>query len=233
MPDVKVFTKNIRVIRQNWTLTADGSWSEGLHVVTGAVGSGKSTLALTLAGLLKPSSGEIQREGISSLMMVFQDPEFQVTGSTVEEECSSWGVDPDAVLQRINLSGKNSFSIRELSRGELKRLLLECVLSKQYDLLILDEPFSSLDCYEKERVSRELSERRHGITVILTHEQSIFPRTDYVWEILDSSLCCRGKMPGALVLWRSAPSLIKNLILADKIPKNISPDDLVEALCRT
>ena len=107
------------------------------------------------------------------------------------------------------------------------------MLAGHYDLLILDEPFSSLDVQEKERVCRDLSLRKRGITIIITHEQNIFPRVDYLWEIRSNELFSLGRMPEALGAWQRAPRIIKNLIGAGRTPRNISPEDLLEAACRT
>lgn len=219
--------------REHWSLSARGIFSEGIHLVSGDVGSGKTTLALLLAGLLEPTSGTVRREGISSLMVSFQYPEYHVTGMTVRDECRSWGVDPAALIPAANLTGKEDISPLRLSRGELKRLHLACVMAGSYDLLVLDEPFSSLDCREKERVCTELSLRKKGITVIFTHEQSIFPRVDAIWEISDGMLHSRGRLPGALPHWEHAPALVKQLIARGKVPANISPSDFREAACRT
>jgi len=217
----------------DWSVLADGIFSEGIHLVSGDVGSGKTTLAQVLAGLLVPASGTVARDGIMSVMLSFQFPEYQVTGLTVREECESWGVDPGDVLADIRLHGRDTLSPLKLSRGELKRLHLACLLSRTYDLLILDEPFSSLDCSEKERVCRQLSERKTGITIVLTHEQQTFPRVDYIWEIVNGRLVSRGRVPDALSSWQHAPELVRRLLAAGKSPENIAPGDLVEAACRT
>ncbi|MDO9036499.1 MAG: ABC transporter, partial [Methanoregula sp.] len=75
--------KAARAIRGNWSLAAQGTFCEGVHLVSGDVGSGKSTLALMMAGLLSLADGSIFREGISSTMISLQFPEYHVTGSTV------------------------------------------------------------------------------------------------------------------------------------------------------
>lgn len=217
----------------DWSVLADGIFSEGIHLVSGDVGSGKTTLAQVLAGLLVPASGTVTRDRIMSVMLSFQFPEYQVTGLTVREECESWGVDPGDVLADIRLHGRDTLSPLKLSRGELKRLHLACLLSRTYDLLILDEPFSSLDCSEKERVCRQLSERKTGITIVFTHEQQTFPRVDYIWEIVNGRLVSRGRVPDALSSWQHAPELVRRLLAAGKSPENIAPGDLVEAACRT
>ena len=221
------------ITREKWSLSAHGRFTEGIHLVSGDIGSGKTTLALMLAGLLQPSAGTVDREHVSSLMVSFQFPEYHVTGSTVMDECTSWGIDPSATVKAANLSGKEDLSPLRLSRGELKRLHLACVMARDYDLLVLDEPFSSLDCREKERYCADISRRTKGITVIFTHEQMIFPRVDFIWEISGGVLHCRGCVPEALAGWEHAPQLVKQLLARGKIPHNITPADLLEAACRT
>jgi len=217
----------------DWSLAAHGIFTEGTHLISGDVGSGKTTLALALAGLITPTMGSVERNGIATAMLSFQFPEYHVTGLTIRDECESWGMDPWEVLAGTRLSGKEELSPLQLSRGELKRLHLACLLGQEYDLLVLDEPFSSLDCREKERVCRDLSVERRGITIIFTHEQQIFPRVDHIWEISEGKLEYRGRVPEALRSWQHAPKVIRTLLSAGKIPQNISLSDLMEAACRT
>jgi energy-coupling factor transport system ATP-binding protein len=230
---VRLILNRVRLVRGKWSVCAHGTFTEGIHLITGEVGSGKSTLALVLAGLFSPASGTVVRENISSLMISFQFPEYHLTGTTVNEECRSWGRDPALVLDAAHLYGKGDTSPLKMSRGELKRLHLACVLAGDYDLLILDEPFSSLDCREKERMCRILSRRSRGITLIFTHEQTTFPRVDQIWEIHNGKLCNLGGMPEALQQWQQIPSVIKDLIASGKIPGNLSQEDILEAACRT
>jgi energy-coupling factor transport system ATP-binding protein len=165
-------------------------------------------------------------------MIAFQFPEFHITGPDLVTECRSWGVDPVAVLASAGLAGRETVNPLTLSRGELKRLVLACILAKDYDLLILDEPFSSLDCTEKERLCTKLSGRKSGITIIFTHEQAHFPRVDRIWEIQSGALHDRGRLPAALCRWDHAPVFVKKLIARGKILENISQADLLEAACR-
>ena len=223
----------VRAVRGDWSLSAQGTFGKGIHLVSGDVGSGKSTLALLLAGLLPMAAGAVNREGITSAMIAFQFPEFHVTGPDLECECRSWGIDPAPLLAFLGLTEKKRINPLDLSRGELKRLILACVLAKDHDLLILDEPFSSLDCTEKERLCAALSKRKTGITIIFTHERAHFPRVDYIWEIHEGILYNRGPLPSAFDQWVHAPAIVKNLIARGRIPKNISQADLLEAACRT
>lgn len=223
----------VHAMRDHWSLFAHGAFGEGLHLVSGAVGSGKSTLALIMTGLVLPAGGTVERPGISSCMLSLQFPEYHITGLTLAEECASWGLDPEKVLCSTGLSGREDSPPLSLSRGELKRLHLACVLAKEYDLLILDEPFSALDCCQKETLCRVLARRSWGITVIFTHEQTILPDVNRLWEIADGRLLDLGSPPDAIRRWRNAPPLIKKIITSGRIPQNLSIDALKEAQCRT
>ena len=198
MEEVRVLIRleSAEVARGSFRLSAVGTFRPGIHRVSGPVGSGKSTLALLMAGLLHPTSGTVYREGIRSLLLSLQFPEYQITGSTLLEECASWGLDPVPFLNAEgfrNESGRDPFS---LSRGELKRFHLACILSKPCDLLLLDEPFSALDCRQKELLCDRLSGRSTGITVIFTHEVEFLPEIDYSWNIADGSLYDHGRTSG-------------------------------------
>jgi energy-coupling factor transport system ATP-binding protein len=230
---MRIDLDTVLVARDSWSVSANGTFTEGIHLISGDTGSGKTTLARIIAGLLAPTSGKVRREGITHPMISFQFPEHHVTGSTVSEECSSWGLDPTAVLKQTALNEKADLSPLRLSRGELKRLHLACVLSQEYDLLILDEPFSSLDCKEKERACTAISGRTKGITILFTHEQTQFPRVDVLWEIIDGSLHCRGNLPAALYRWERAPEIVRSLIQRGKEPANLTRKDILEAACRT
>ena len=220
------------VNRGNWSLFADGVFDEGIHLVCGDVGSGKSTLALMIAGLLPPDTGTIGNSSIRSHIISFQFPEYHITGQDLAEECRSWNLDPAVILDAAGLAGREQTNPLDLSRGELKRLVISCILAREYDLLVLDEPFSSLDCFEKARLCSVLSERRNGITVIFTHEQSLFPRVDRIWEIEQGVLHDRGGLPDAVFRWKHAPAIVKDLVGKGKIPANVSRADLLEAACR-
>jgi energy-coupling factor transport system ATP-binding protein len=232
VPMVRITLNRVYAVRDQWSLSASGTFNEGVHLVSGDVGSGKSTLALMMAGFLPLSGGDIEREEITTSMLSLQFPELHVTGLSVAEECASWGVAPDEILDAIGLTEKKKASPLSLSRGELKRLHLACVLAKDYDLLLLDEPFSSLDCEEKVKLCARIGQKSQGICVIFTHEQNILPRVNQIWEIVDGTLVDCGTPPDAFSHWSHVPPLIERLTALGSKPKNISLDDLREAVCR-
>ena len=228
----RVTLNRVSAVRDRWSLSASGTFNEGVHLVNGAVGSGKSTLALMMAGLLPLSGGYIENKEITTGMLSLQFPELHVTALSVAEECASWGAAPDEILDAIGLTEKKEVLPLSLSRGELKRLHLACVLAKDYDLLLLDEPFSSLDCEEKVKLCARIGQQSQGICVIFTHEQNILPRVTRIWEIVDGTLVDCGTPPDAFTHWRHVPPVIKKLTALGATPDNISPDDFLEAVCR-
>jgi len=233
VPVVKLVLDSVALARPHWSLAASGTFGPGLHLVSGDVGSGKSTLALLMAGLSAPNRGTITREGIGQAMLSFQFPEFHVTGLTITDECRSWNLEPETTLASAGIAVPAERPVLSLSRGELKRLHLACILSRDYDLLLLDEPFSSLDCPGKEWAAHLIGRRRSGITVVFTHEQSIFPHTDRIWEIRGGVLADCGDLPGALRTWEHAPVLLRRLVAKGTIPDDLTQESIVEAACRT
>ena len=225
--------EDVRYTRGQFHLTATGIFAEGVHLVSGNVGSGKSTLAFIASGLVRPGSGSVHLMGIRKSLLSMQFPEYHTTGISVNDEVRSWGLDPETVLASTRLSCRGDKDIRFLSRGELKRLHLVCVLSGDADLLILDEPFSALDCREKRVICRKITERGHGTVIICTHEQTWLPPVDYIWEMDGGNLVSRGQVPAALSRWGLAPRHIRELLERGLLPGNISPEAVMEAACRT
>ena len=230
---MRIVLEDAVIARGGFRLRASGSFGEGVHLVTGQVGSGKSTLALALAGGLAPSSGKITCEGIGSRMLVLPFPGYHVTGRSLDEEVASWGLSPEPVLAAAGLAGRGGEDPLRCSLGELKRLVLSCALARETDLLILDEPYSSLDCAWKAELSRRLGGRRTGITILLTHEDEQLPRVDEIWEIRGGDLAGLGRVPGAIRLWSGAPRYLRAALEQGKVPSNITPGDARDAVCGT
>lgn len=171
----------------------------GEHVaIIGPNGAGKSTLLRCMAGLLKPTSGEVrlqgeavaavprrelarriaflpQSQGVETAMTV---RELAMTGRypyfTLFEPSSA--ADHRAVDAALALCGIAALADRrfdELSGGERQRALLAAAIAQEAPVLLLDEPFTFLDPAGQETfaaVIRRLRSRR-GVTVVtVTHD---------------------------------------------------------------
>lgn len=217
--------------RGDFSVTVQGGFTEGIHLVSGRIGTGKTTFAMGAAGLLPPTQGFVERDGIDAGMISFQFPEYHVTGLTVGEEILSWGLTLDSLPPDPLLTHERPLAT--LSRGELKRFHLSCVLTRRSDLLILDEPFASLDCREKIRLSQAIAGISGAIVLLCTHETRFLPPVTTISEIRNRKLVPLGSPPEAIASWENAPRIIRQLREAGNIPDNIDPRAVEEALCRT
>lgn len=152
-----------------------------LAVLAGANGSGKSLLMSIMAGLVRPTSGRVRRNG--SVGLVFQNPDVQIIGETPLEDVAigprNLGVPQERMeslcrqaLGQAGLLEKAGFPSRGLSGGEKRRLATAGILAMDRDLIIFDEPFANLD-YPSVRQTNALISQLHqeGKTLlVLTHE---------------------------------------------------------------
>ncbi|HJJ43042.1 MAG TPA: ATP-binding cassette domain-containing protein [Methanocorpusculum sp.] len=179
---MKIVLDSVHLQLGTFSLSADVIFEEGVHMISGRIGSGKSMLGSALAGLSKIDSGKIVLEGCSLPILLMQFPEYQVTGSTVLREISSWGIssgDPYFSRFGMEMFDRDPFT---LSRGELKRLMLACVFARDPDVLILDEPYASLDPSAKEVLTDSI-EKRSGITIVFSHETEHVAKNSQKWRI--------------------------------------------------
>ncbi len=140
----------------------------------GLNGSGKTTLAKIAAGLLRPTSGTVTREGTATYLS--QDPGRYVVRETALEEVAL-GVNGDearaaAALERLGLSFATCRHPRDLSSGERERLGIAAVSVSDPDLLVLDEPTRGIDPDRKAALAEWLVEQAAADRGILvsTHD---------------------------------------------------------------
>lgn len=160
-------TLAVRALRGVTLDAADGEFIG----VMGATGSGKSTLAQLIAGLIKPTEGQIllDREDINArkydrgalhrkVALVFQHPEHQLFETTVERDVGfgmrSLGLTKEetaaAVRAALETVGFDYDAVRDksplgFSDGEKRRIAIAGVLAPKPGVLILDEPTAGLD----------------------------------------------------------------------------------------
>ncbi len=199
---------------------------EKLIVITGPNGGGKSTLARLIAGIEKPSSGQILLDGEDitplsiterarrGIAFAFQQPvRFKglrvldlirlakgkdVTPAEACDYLSAVGLCArDYVDREVNAS---------LSGGELKRIEIATVLARSSKLSIFDEPEAGIDLWSFQNlieVFKDLRARISGSSImIISHQERILNIADEVVVLANGSLTAKGSrdeiLPGLI-----------------------------------
>ena len=169
----------------------EGEWL----AIVGHNGSGKSTLAKLLNGLQFAQAGtilvndellteETVWEARQKIGMVFQNPDNQFVGTTVQDDVAfgleNAGVPRQVMVERVhgalNKVKMNAFLNQEphhLSGGQKQRVAIAGVIALQPDIMILDEATSMLDPKGREEVLktvRELKEENKITVISITHD---------------------------------------------------------------
>jgi len=185
------------------------------YVITGPNGGGKSSLAKIIMGIYQPTGGQILLDGedITSLSIAerarlgigyaFQQPP-RFKGITVLEllqlasnrqkdgtGCNflhDVGLCPkDYVDREINAS---------LSGGELKRIEIASLLSRDLKVAVYDEPEAGIDLWSFSRLTetfRNNHNKRHSTTVIISHQERILDLADEIIMIDDGRIQEQGE----------------------------------------
>lgn len=179
----------------------EGEWL----AIVGHNGSGKSTLAKLLNGLQFPQQGNISVCGIAlseenvwevrkNVGMVFQNPDNQFVGTTVQDDVAfgleNHGVPRELMVERVQNSldkvKMGTFLNQEphhLSGGQKQRVAIAGVLALQPSIIILDEATSMLDPRGRAEVIetiRELKTRENLTVLSITHDLEEAAKADRI-----------------------------------------------------
>jgi NitT/TauT family transport system ATP-binding protein len=191
-----------------------------LVCVVGPSGAGKTTLLKCMAGLLAPTAGQIRLDGVpvdgppERMALVFQEygrslypwltvrrnVEFPLRRKKPPKADMRRTV--EEALESVGLAGFMDSFPWQLSGGMQQRVAIARALAYQPEILLMDEPFASVDAQTRADLEDLLLEvqRRYGITIVfVTHDidESVYlsdrvvvltPAPTTVLEILDVSL---------------------------------------------
>jgi putative ABC transport system ATP-binding protein len=182
--------------------------------ILGPSGSGKSTLLALMAGLDRPTEGEILLDGApihrlsedelallrrGKIGFVFQS--FQLLGNLTARENILLPLEllgrrdaalrADRLLQLVGLSDRGHHYPSQLSGGEQQRVALARAFAPEPSLLLADEPTGNLDTATGERVLEILTklQREHGTTLVLvTHDPAVAGMADRLVHLRDGRI---------------------------------------------
>ena len=144
--------------------------------LVGPSGIGKTTLLRILAGLEDGHSGRVSVEG--RVAVVFQEPALLPWRSLRDNICLPTGATRDAaetMLAEVGLSGRSGDFPGQLSLGQQRRVALARAFAAAPDLLLLDEPFVSLDAalvQDMMDLFLKLRDRQRVATLFVTHAEA-------------------------------------------------------------
>lgn len=168
----------------------------------GLNGAGKSTLVKALLGMIKPTSGQVERR---AGLVIGYSPQYVQRESTFPltvERFLALACDRRIASQRIhevlNEVGAPKvlhYQLSEISGGELQRVLLARALLREPELLVLDEPLAGVDVTGQSELYRligEIRERYQCGVLLVSHDlHVVMAATDRV-ICLNKHICCTG-----------------------------------------
>ena len=169
--------------------------------LVGESGSGKSTIGRMLVGLLRPTAGEVEIEGVnlatetdaikvskvrSNIQMIFQDPFASLNPrwrvrDIIVEPVASKGEDTtglaEKLLEQVGLHPSDAGKFpHEFSGGQRQRICIARALASNPRLIVCDEPTSALDVSVQAQVLNLMSDLKDdlGLTYLLiTHDLTV------------------------------------------------------------
>ena len=172
-----------------------------VYALVGESGSGKSTIGKMVVGLLGPSQGGVEIEGIdlaresdpakldhvrSDIQMIFQDPFASLNPrwkvrDIINEPVSSRGGDvkglAERLLEQVGLSAEDAGKFpHEFSGGQRQRICIARALASEPKLIVCDEPTSALDVSVQAQVLNLMSDLKDefGLTYLfISHDLTV------------------------------------------------------------
>lgn len=194
-------------------------------------GAGKSTFLRLTNGLLAPHSGRVLVDGIDTALdsaaamrkvgFVFQNPDHQIVFPTVLEEvafgfrargASARQSREQAIsaLVQHGCAHWKDVGVHELSDGQRQRLCIVSVVALEPDILVMDEPFASLDLPTRLGLSTMLA-RLPQRMLIASHDLDLLAGLDRVIWLEDGAIREDGRPADVLPQYREAATANRHL----------------------
>jgi oligopeptide/dipeptide ABC transporter ATP-binding protein len=172
-----------------------------VYALVGESGSGKSTIGKIIVGLVPPSDGHVEIEGVdlaterdpakieavrSDIQMIFQDPfaslnpRWRVRDIIAEPVAAKGGKTDglaEKLLEQVGLSAKDASKYpHEFSGGQRQRICIARALASEPNIIVCDEPTSALDVSVQSQVLNLMSDLQEdlGLTYLfISHDLTV------------------------------------------------------------
>lgn len=182
--------------------------------ILGPSGCGKTTLLNIIGGLLTPDSGSLQGFDGKRFGYIFQEPRL-LPWKTVRQniEFVTDGKDTDEFLKLVDLQQSADKYPSQLSGGMSQRVSIARALAVRPDIILMDEPFSSLDSILKKNIIdsfKKILETEKKTVIYVTHD------IDEAITVSDDIIVL-SKSPVRVVFWEKDIRNLKNDDIKGKI----------------
>jgi ABC-type lipoprotein export system ATPase subunit len=178
--------------------------------VVGPSGSGKTTLLTLLAGLLRPTTGQVrlggtplstddlrlrkhvglvpQGYGLLSLLTAAENVEvaLKVSGASADKSVRA----AESHLRELGLAGLGDRLVEELSGGQQQRVAIARTLATDPRVLLADEPTAEQDARHRDRAVHAILDAasRDALVVLATHDPDVAARCDRQIHLTDGRI---------------------------------------------
>jgi len=132
-------------------------------------------------------------------------------------------VDFDRIVRLLDINYLLDRSIRYLSAGEMRKVLIARALVKSPRLLILDEPFEGLDEYSRNQLAKiivDLMNQRIQIILVTHHSEEILPEISHILFLKDCRVFLKGTREEVLRSEKMSQLHNENNLASLSVPKN-------------
>lgn len=224
-PDHTIVFENVSLLRGTHRVFHDLSvtLNEQRIGLIGANGSGKSSMLRLINGLLLPDQGSVRVNELETkadrkqlpaqVGFVFQNPDHHILFPTVSEELAFGLIEQgmsqveaarrvQAYLEDNNCSDWGSRAIYDLSEGQKQRVCLMSVMITHPRILLLDEPFSSLDLRQSHAFSKRLMQLSQMV-IMACHQFEFLETFERVIWLDEGKIAADGKPTDVIAAYRA------------------------------
>ena len=169
-----------------------GEIKENKIAITGRNGSGKTTLLRLMDGQLKPESGRLHVAGTTYMADFDLSSYKRFSAADIVALCEplrSFDTAPcQSLVEMLQFEEYVNIPVGELSKGSAKKVSLLLGFMSVADVLLLDEPFESIDAASNQAIMAWLNDTDRGVVLVSHDMDKVDQSVDQVFKIHERGL---------------------------------------------